>query len=135
MATIHHEVHIAADPAVVWDAVRDVGALHTRLVPGFVTDTVVETEPLARLVTFASGQVLREVIVSSDDSARRLVWTIVGAPVAHHNGAIQVFDAGDGGSRVVWMADVLPHSLAEVFGPSMAKGLAIMRTHLEAGNA
>jgi hypothetical protein len=26
----------------VWSAVRDIGALHTRLVPGFVTDTKAE---------------------------------------------------------------------------------------------
>jgi len=26
----------------VWSAIRDIGALHTRLVPGFVTDTRVE---------------------------------------------------------------------------------------------
>ena len=133
MATIHHEVLIAFDPAAAWDAVRDVGALHTRLVPGFVTHTVLETEPLARRVTFASGQVLREVIVSSDDTARRLVWAIVGGSVEHHNGALQVFDGDDGGSRVVWTADVLPDALADTFGQLMAQGLSIMRTHLEAG--
>ena len=42
-------------------AVRDIGALHTRLVPGFVTD--VKLEPGARVVTFGNGTVAREVIV------------------------------------------------------------------------
>ena len=39
MASIHKEIHIAAAPEAAWAALRDVGALHTRLVPGFVTDT------------------------------------------------------------------------------------------------
>ena len=42
MATLHHEITIDARAEDVWDAVRDVGALHTRLVPGFVVDTRLE---------------------------------------------------------------------------------------------
>lgn len=42
---------------MVWDAARDVGALHTRLVPGFAVDT--QLEEGARIVTFANG-VVRE---------------------------------------------------------------------------
>ena len=40
MASIRREVHIDARPETVWDALRDVGALHHRLVPGFVTGAV-----------------------------------------------------------------------------------------------
>jgi hypothetical protein len=58
MATIRKEISIAARAEEVWDAVRDVGALHTRLVPGFVIDT--RLEPGARIVTFANGMVARE---------------------------------------------------------------------------
>ena len=36
MASIHKDIIIDASPDDVWDAVRDFGALHTRLVPGFV---------------------------------------------------------------------------------------------------
>ena len=39
MASIQKDIIIDADPANVWDALRDFGALHTRLAPGFVTDT------------------------------------------------------------------------------------------------
>ena len=42
MATLHKEIVIEARPESVWDAVRGVGALHTRLVPGFVVDTKLE---------------------------------------------------------------------------------------------
>ena len=38
MASIRLEMNLRADPWNVWDAVRDVGAIHTRLAPDFVTD-------------------------------------------------------------------------------------------------
>jgi hypothetical protein len=49
------------------------------------------------------------------DAGRRLVWSIEGLPVIHHNGAMAVFEAG-GGYRVAWTADALPDALAEPFG-------------------
>lgn len=61
MASIHREVVLDATADEVWDAVRDVGALHTRLVPGFVVDTRVEES--ARIVTFANGMIVREPII------------------------------------------------------------------------
>jgi hypothetical protein len=71
MATIRSELKTRAPASDVWAAIRDIGALHTRLVPGFVTDT--KLEPGARIVTFFNGMVLREPIVTLDDEARRLV--------------------------------------------------------------
>jgi hypothetical protein len=38
MASIRREVSIEVPAERLWDALRDVGALHTRLVKGFVTD-------------------------------------------------------------------------------------------------
>jgi hypothetical protein len=69
MATIRSELQTRASASDVWSAIRDIGALHTRLVPGFVTDT--KLEPGARIVTFVNGTVLREPIVTLDDEARR----------------------------------------------------------------
>ena len=62
MASVVKEIVTRARPDEVWDAIRDIGALHTRLVPGFVTDT--KLEPGARIVTFVNGTVLREPIVT-----------------------------------------------------------------------
>ena len=130
MPSIHHEIFIAVPADKVWDAVRDVGALHTRLVPGFVsmTEMVQGTKAPTRRVTFANGVILDEVIVDCDDQRRRLVWSI--KSVEHHNGVMTV-DFADGGSRVTWTADVLPPEMAERFDPSMAAGLAAMKVHLE----
>jgi hypothetical protein len=70
MASIHREISINAPAEHVWSAVRDVGALHTRPVPGFVVDTKLEDG--ARVVTFGNGSVAHELIVDVDDSARRM---------------------------------------------------------------
>lgn len=129
MASIHREVRIHADPETVWDALRDVGALHQRLAPGFVTD--VRMEEGARVVTFGNGLIVRELIVDLDDKARRLVWSAVGGEMSHHNASAQVFPDGEGYSRFVWIADLLPHELAPAVGAMMEQGLAVIKRTLE----
>ena len=106
MATIRSELKTRAPASEVWSAIRDIGALHTRLVPGFVTDT--KLEPGARIVTFINGMVVREPIVTLDDESRRLVWTAEGGRARHYNAALQVSELGDGLTSVVWTADFLP---------------------------
>ena len=129
MATIRKEIETTARPDDVWAAMRDVGALHTRLVPGFVTDT--RLEPGARIVTFANGLTVRELIVTVDEAQRRVVWSAVGGSLTHHNGATQVFAAADGGSRIVWIADLLPDAAAPVIDGMMQQGSAAMKRALD----
>jgi len=128
MASIRKEIVTSAQPDAVWDAIRDVGALHTRLVPGFVVDTRVE--PGARIVTFANGMVIKEPIVTIDDDGRRLVWSAEGGALAHYNASVQVFADG-AGSRVVWIADFLPNDAAATVGPMMEQGMAAMKKALD----
>ena len=95
MASIRREMQVNARPEKIWEAVRDVGAVHERLAPGFVVDTKMEEG--ARVVTFANGMIARELIVDVDDAARRLVWSVVGSPrLTHHNASLQVAADGDG---------------------------------------
>ena len=129
MASIHREVRIQADPESVWAALRDVGALHRRLAPGFVTD--VRLEEGARVVTFGNGLVVRELIVDVDDEARRLAWSVVGGRMTHHNASAQVFPDGEGRSRFVWIADLLPHEVAPDVAGMMEQGLAVIKQTLE----
>jgi len=132
VASIHREVVIEARPEHVWDALRDIGALHQRLAPGFVTD--VRLEEGARVVTFGNGAVARELIIDVNDQARRLVWSVVGGPMTHHNASAQVFAAGDRRSRFVWIADLLPHELAPAIAGMIDQGLAVMKQTLEASD-
>jgi carbon monoxide dehydrogenase subunit G len=129
MASIHKEIRIDARPEDVWDAIRDVGAIHRRLAPGFVVDTKLEGD--ARIVTFGNGMVVRELIVDMDDAARRLVWSVVGGPMSHHNASLQVFAEGDGRSRVVWIADLLPNDLGPTIAAMIEQGMGVMRQTLE----
>ena len=130
MASIRKEILIDAGPETVWDAIRDVGALHERLVPGFVIDTRLEEG--ARIVTFGNGMVARELIVDLDDAARRLVWAVVASPrLTHHNASVQVFADGERRSRVVWIADVLPNEIAGYMAGLLDQGLGVMKKTLE----
>jgi hypothetical protein len=131
MATLRREISTHASPEAVWAAVRDVGALHTRLVPGFVVDT--QLAPGERIVTFFNGMVVREPIVTIDDETRRLVWTAIVPSVTHYNASAQVFAGPDGGSRVVWTADLLPDEAAAQIGQMMDQGAAAMRKCLRSG--
>jgi carbon monoxide dehydrogenase subunit G len=130
MASIHKEILIDADPAAVWDALRDVGALHTRLAPGFVTD--VRMEDGARVVTFGNGVIAREVIVDIDDEKRRLAWSSVGGRMTHHNASAQIFAEPGGQTRFVWIADLLPHEVAPAIAAMMDQGLATIKRTMEA---
>jgi hypothetical protein len=129
MATVRKEILIDARPETVWSAVRDIGAIHTRLAPGFVTD--VRLEEGARIVTFGNGVVARELIVSVEDAERRLVWSVVGSTrMTHHNGAAQVFAHG-AGSRFVWTADILPDEAAPSIEGMMQQAMPIIKQTLE----
>ena len=114
----------------MWDAVRDVGAIHTRLAPDFVTDVKLEGD--ARIVTFANGMVAKELIVDLDDEARRLVWSLVEGRMTHHNGSLQVFAESEAAAALVWIADLLPHELARPIGGMMQQGMDAMKKKLEA---
>ena len=133
MASIRREVVIDAVPDVVWEGVRDWGGLHKSLAPGFVLDARLDGGD--RLVTFASGAVLREVLVDLDDEARRLVWSVVNGPYTHHNGSAQVFAEGHGRTRFVWTADLLPNELAGPTAEAMEQGTNAIKKKFEAHSA
>lgn len=128
MASVHKEILIDANPSDVWDALRDFGALHTRLVPGFVTDTKLDGD--ARIVTFSNGTVAREILVDCDDARRRLVYAIVSERIKQHSASAQVFDDGNGRTRFVWIADVLPNEIAPYMDAQMDLGMRAMQKAL-----
>lgn len=129
MATVRKEIVTRAHVQDVWEALRDVGALHTRLVPGFVTDT--RLEPGARIVTFANGMAVREPIITIDEEARRIVWSAEGGSATHFNASAQVTAAENGGAVVIWIADFLPDAIKNGINSMMSAGAAAMKTALD----
>ena len=128
MASIHKDIPIDAPAHEVWDAVRDFGALHTRLVPGFVLDTKLDGE--ARIVSFANGSVARELLVDSDDARRRLVYAIHSERLKQHSASVKVVADGEARCRVEWTVDVLPHEMAPYISGQMDEGAAAMQKAL-----
>ena len=110
MASIHKDIIIDASVNEVWDAVRDFGAVHQRLVPGFVLDARLDGD--ARIVTFSNGMVARELLVDCDDARRRLVYAINNERLRHYSASVQVIAEGEARCRLVWIIDMLPNELA-----------------------
>lgn len=129
MPSIRLEFTVDAPPAAVWTAVRRVDSVHTDLAPGFVTDCVMRDDE--RLITFANGLVARELIVDVDDTARRLAYSARSERLAHHHASLQVFEYGGRGSRVVWIADVMPPEAEGLVRAMMEQGVAVMKRTLE----
>jgi len=132
MATLRRQIDVAASPSAAWSAVREFGALHKRLVPGFVTDCVLEQDGAVRLVTFGNGMQVRERLVTRDDATRRLVYTAEGGRATHYNAVVEVFEGSTGGSRLVWTVDLLPDALAPAIDGMMAMGAQAMQGALKA---
>ncbi|MEV0273745.1 SRPBCC family protein [Hamadaea sp. NPDC050747] len=133
---IEVETDIGVRPERVWDVIRDVGAVHTRLLPDRVTGTRIDGGQ--RFLTFPDGHVIREIIRAVDDSSRRLAYAVVeGArpPLDHHEAEFQVFPAAEGRSRLVWTARVLPAERAAEVRTRMEYGIADIRRTVEGGSA
>jgi hypothetical protein len=120
--------------------VRDFGALHERLVPGFVVASRVEGDAdehvvaSDRVITFASGAVARERLVSVDEERRRLVYAVIesGLGFSHHQAIVEVrapVGAADG-CHLVWTTDFLPEDPAPVVDALMAQGATAMQRAL-----
>ena len=125
MASIYKDIPLDARPDDVWAAVRDYGAVHQRVAPGFVTDCRLDGD--SRIVTFANGNVAQELLVTMDDARMRLVYAVVSERVKQHSASIQIFADGDNRSRMVWIADVLPNEIAPYIDGQMDLGAAAMQ--------
>ena len=131
MASVTKRIAVQASAEEVWAALRDFGALHERLVPGFVVDSRLEGQ--TRVITFFNGAVARELLVDIDDVARRLVYSVIEGPLGftHHNASAQVLEDGTGGCQFVWIADVLPDDVTAAVGDLMERGIAVIKDTVE----
>src|ERR1700730_6186815 len=133
MASIHKDIPIEAPASEVWDAVRDFGARHPRLVPGFVLDAKLDGE--ARIVSFANGTVARELLVDCDDPRRRLVYAVISERMKQHSASVQVIADGEARSHLIWIVDVLPHEIAPYIDGQMDQAALAMQKALRTAPA
>jgi hypothetical protein len=118
--------------------VRDFGAVHRRLAPGFVLDARLDGE--ARIVTFANGTIARELLVDCDDTSQRLVYAVISERVKHYNASLQVTTDGvtadgEARTRLIWTVDLLPNDIAPYIAGQMDQAALAMRKALDRGPA
>jgi hypothetical protein len=133
MASIHRDIPINARAEDVWAAVRDFGAVHRRLAPGFVLDAQLEGD--ARIVTFANGSVAREMLVDCDDTRQRLVYAVISERVKHYNASVQAVADGETRARLIWIVDLLPNDIAPYIAGQMDQAALAMQKALDRGAA
>ncbi|MEA3011293.1 MAG: hypothetical protein QOJ91_2985 [Sphingomonadales bacterium] len=121
MATVQLEIRLDAESAEVWALVGDYGAAG-ELAPGFAAACTLDGDD--RIVTFASGVVVREHLVTLDPDRRRLVYSARGGRAEHHNAVMEVVALDGGRSLLKWTTDVLPDALAPFVAGMMEDGAA-----------
>jgi hypothetical protein len=129
MAYFRKEIDIAVPCAHAWEALRDVGALHTRLVRGFVLEC--EFDGRARRIKFANGLTTVERIIAVSDEDQRVSWTAASERLEHHNASAQVRPIGPDSCAIAWTVDLLPDGVAPAIASMVDAGLAAMKATLE----
>lgn len=126
MATIRKVATLPIDADSAWTALREFGAAH-ELFAGVLVGC--DREGDERTVTFANGLVVRERLVTLDDEARRLVYTVLDGSFTQHSAAMEI--APDGAeSRFIWTSDFLPDAAAEGVLPLVEAGCAALQRNV-----
>jgi Polyketide cyclase / dehydrase and lipid transport len=132
MGSVRQEIIVGCRPEQVWSAVRDVGAVHRRLLPGRVPDAVIEGD--VRTLLMPDGHRVVELILDVDDDARRFAYCVISGArptLRHHSASFQVLPVGDQQARLVWVTDFLPNDAAGWIRARMERGAADMKDVLE----
>ncbi len=129
MASIRKEIALDAPAEHVWDSIRDFGAVHKRVAPGFVVECDLEGD--TRVVTFSNGTIARELLVDRDDEQRRLVYAVKSERVSHYNASLQVLALNGRHCRVIWTVDVLPTEIKDYIDRQMDEATPLMKSTLE----
>jgi hypothetical protein len=110
---------------------KEGGAVHERLTPGILVDTHLDGDK--RVLTFARGEGVRELIVALVDEQRRLAYAVVEGSkrITYHHASMQVFADGSGGSQFVWITDLLPHEQAASIAAIVERGAEVMKQTLK----
>ncbi len=128
MASIIRELPLNASASSAWSAIRDVGNVHLKLAPGFVTRVTLADG--LRHVVFANGLEIDERIVTIDTAWRRLVYSVQHR-ATHHQASMQILSDATDRCRFVWITDILPDDAASRFATMMDQALPVIKRTLE----
>lgn len=131
MASIYKEILLDLPAAKVWEAVRDIGHVHERLVPGYAAQTRIDGD--MRILSMSNGNIVKELILGIDDERFRLAYAVVetSMPIIFHHASFQVFPESEETCRLVWITDVLPQTLEPDVRIRVDRGAAVMKRTLE----
>jgi hypothetical protein len=102
-----------------------------RLCPGSVTNIELESDGAALTITLRDRRVIREPILDRDDARRRVSWSIESQRLNFYCASLQIFEAGIGNGRAVWIADFSPHAAKDALTEYIVGHLCAMKEHLE----
>ena len=129
MASIRKIIDLDVPAETAWDALADFHHVHTRLAPGFVTDSQPDGD--TRIVTFANGSVARERLITSDAAARRLVYAIANERLSHYSASAEIVPAGPRRCSFIWTVDLSPDAMAPYVDAQMTTAVGLMKAELE----
>lgn len=128
MATIRWEEPVAVPTAKAWALLRRVDRAHELFAPVLVAGSM---EDDVRTVTFANGLVVQERIVTVDDQAHRIAYTVLGEMFEHHSASMQILPVDDAMCRFVWISDFLPDERTETVRPLVEQGSRAFAKNIE----
>jgi carbon monoxide dehydrogenase subunit G len=126
MGTATAEIDIAKPADQVWAVIGDFGGIGSWM-PG-IDSCRVEGE---NRILETMGMTITERLVSKDDAARALTYSIAdGAPVESHEAVITVVPTGDT-SHVTWVVDAKPDEMADLMVTIYQGALDALKSHTE----
>jgi len=130
MPSIRSHAVLDHGAASVWTVIREVGAV----ADWFPAMAHSEPTDSGRRVTLTDGTTLIEDTVTLNDDLRRLQYRVVGGDlrVDAHLGTIDVLDAGDGRSVLVYGTDVEPAEVAAAFDAAIGEAVGGLNSYLTA---
>lgn len=118
MSSVTVENDLACPAARAWALLADFQNPH-KAFAGVLTGA--RAEDGGRVVTFANGMEVREVMVDLDNARRRIAYAVVGGRFSQHSAAMQIVENG-GGCRFLWTSDFLPDDATPLVEGLMRQG-------------
>jgi len=126
MAQRTAQIDINGTPDAVWALAGDFGGI-AGWMPGMESCRL---EGDNRILD-TMGMTITERLVSKDDAARAITYSIVdGVPVESHEATVTVSASGDG-SHVTWVVDAAPDEMADLMQSVYQQSLEALKAHVE----